>query len=78
MNNKPIIHASIAMFLALGEAVGEPALRRAGGYIRDLLASGVVGRETALILEELLVGIDYEPAPCAIEPAGIYEQMTAH
>jgi hypothetical protein len=78
MNSKPIIHAFIAAILALGEAIGGPALQRTGDLLRDLLAHGVVSRETASILEELLVGIDHEPDPCAIEPAGIYEQMTAH
>jgi hypothetical protein len=80
MNSKPIIHAFIAAILALGEAVGDRTLQRAGDLIRDLLAHGVVGRECASILEELLVGIDHEPDPvaCAIAPAGLYEQMTKH
>jgi hypothetical protein len=78
MNSKPIIHAFIAAILALGEAVGERTLQRTGDLIRDLLAHDVVGRETALILEDLLVGIDYRPDPSAIEPTGLYEQMTAH
>jgi hypothetical protein len=52
MDNNPVIHAMIAVFLALGEAVGEHTLQRAGNLIRDLLSN---------VLETVLVGIDYDP-----------------
>jgi len=60
----------IATFLALGEAVGERALQRAGGLIRDLIADDVVSPETADILETVLVGIDHgEPE----QPAELFD-----
>ena len=61
MHNSPVIHAMIATFLALGEAVGERTLQRAGNFIRNLIADDVVDPETADILESVLVGIDYGP-----------------
>jgi hypothetical protein len=85
----PLIHAMIAVFLALGEAVGDRTLQRAGNFIRDLLAEDVVGPETADILGTVLVGIDYDPtepdpnerqelAPMP-PPGGLYAQFeTVH
>ena len=61
MDTTPLVHAMIATFLALGEAVGEGTLQRAGNLIRDLIADDVVSPETADILETVLVGIDYDP-----------------
>jgi hypothetical protein len=61
MDNNPVIYAMIAVFLALGEAMGESVLQRAGGRIRDLIADEVVSPETSDILETVLVGIDYDP-----------------
>jgi hypothetical protein len=61
MDNNPVIHAMIAVFLALGEAMGERTLQRAGNLIRDLLSNEVVSPETSDILETVLVGIDYDP-----------------
>jgi hypothetical protein len=61
MDNNPVIYAMIAVFLALGEAVGECTLQRAGNLIRDLIADEVVSPETSDILETILVGIDYDP-----------------
>ena len=61
MDSNPVIYAMIAVFLALGEAVGEHTLQRAGNLIRDLIADEVVSPETSDILETVLVGIDYDP-----------------
>ena len=70
MRNKPVVHAMIATFLALGEAIGEPVLQRAGDYIRRLLAEDIVDPDAASILETVLVGIDAEePATITLQPA---------
>jgi hypothetical protein len=61
MNSKSFIYALTTAFLALGEAVGEPALQRAGRLIREVLSEDVLDPETAEILEHVLVGIDYRP-----------------
>ena len=48
MRNKPVVHAMIAVFLALGEAIGgQPVLQRAGDYIRRLLADDIVDPDAA-------------------------------
>jgi hypothetical protein len=60
-SNKSLVYALATTFLALGEAVGERALQRAGDLIREVLAEDVLDRETAEILEHVLVGIDYSP-----------------
>ena len=72
MDNKSVIHAMIACFLALGESIGEPVLQRAGDYIRRLLADDVMDPDAVEILETVLVGIDAE------EPATITFQPGAH
>jgi hypothetical protein len=69
METRPIIHAMIAIFLALGEAAGERTLQRAGVLIRDLLADGVVSPEAAEILETALEGVDYDAPRIQILPA---------
>jgi len=75
MENKPIIHAIAATFLALGEAVGEEALQRAGNLLRDLIADEVMNAETADILKTILVGIDHDPAQPSFEEL---TRATAH
>jgi hypothetical protein len=73
MDNDSVIYAMIAVFLALGESVGEHVLQRAGNRIRDLIADEVVGPETSEILETVLVGID---AATNRPPAwGVFEQL---
>jgi hypothetical protein len=59
--DQPIINALIAAFLALGTAVSEETVRRAGQLLRDLMADGVVDSETASILDRLIVAVDAEP-----------------
>ena len=59
--DQPIINALIAVFLALGTAVSEQTVQRAGKLLRDLLADGVVDPETADILNHLIVAVDAEP-----------------
>jgi hypothetical protein len=60
----PIVHAFIATFLALGMAAGGKTLQRAGTHIRDLLSDDTMSRESAEILETVLVGIEAEePEP---------------
>jgi hypothetical protein len=71
--DQPIINAMIAVFLALGEAVGERTLQRAGNLIRDLIADGVVDPATSDILETVLVGIDYDPT----EPDQIFDFLAS-
>jgi hypothetical protein len=66
MDNKPLYHATISLFLALGNAVGDETLQRAGAYLRDLLGDGVLSRESTDIIEGALAAID-SPAldgPC--------------
>jgi hypothetical protein len=58
--HQPIINALIAAFLALGTAVSEKTLQRAGKLLRDLMADGVVDPETADILDRLIVAVDAE------------------
>lgn len=72
-NSKSFIYALTTTFLALGEAVGEHALQRAGKLIRDVLAEDVLDSQTAEILEHVLVGIDYRPE--FIAPWGVFEQL---
>jgi hypothetical protein len=57
---QPIINALIATFLALGTAVSEETMQRAGKLLRELLADGVVDPETADILDRLIVAVDAE------------------
>jgi hypothetical protein len=67
METKPIIHATIASILALGEAVGGHTLHRAGQQLRSLLAEGVMSPEASDILETVLVGIDHDAPEIQIE-----------
>jgi hypothetical protein len=62
-NTKPVINAMAAAFFALGEAMGGSALQRAGVHLRELVANEVVDKNTAAILEGLLVGIDHDASP---------------
>ena len=72
--DQPIINALIATFLALAEAVGGPTLQRAGDLIRDLIADGVVDRDTRAILESLLAATGRPDA--ALTPfGGIFESF---
>ena len=75
MHNSPVIHAMIATFLALGEAVGERTLQRAGNLIRNLIADDVVSPETADILESVLVGIDYDDSDPDENETTEYERL---
>jgi hypothetical protein len=59
--DQPIINALIAAFLALGTAVSEGTVQRAGELLCDLIADGVVDSETASILDRLIVAVDAEP-----------------
>jgi hypothetical protein len=58
---QPIINALIATFLALGTAVSEETMQRAGKLLRELIADGVVDPETVDILDRLIVAVDVEP-----------------
>jgi hypothetical protein len=58
--DQPIVNALIAAFLALGTAVSERTVRRAGQLLRDLMADGVVDPETAVILDRLIIAVDAE------------------
>jgi hypothetical protein len=62
MDTEPIVHALIASFLALGGAVDEAALRRAGNNLRDLIydPESRLSPVAIRILEDILVGIDQE------------------
>jgi hypothetical protein len=60
MHNNPIIHAMIAAFLAIGTAVSEDTLQRAGKLLRELIADDVVDAATVGILESFLVAVDAE------------------
>jgi hypothetical protein len=72
--HQPIINALIAVFLALGTAVSNDTVYRAGTLLRDLMADGVVDRDTKEILESLLVAVDHSDEP---QPPlwGIFEQL---
>jgi hypothetical protein len=61
--DQPIINALIAVFLALGTAVSDDTVHRAGDLLRDLMADGVVDRDTQEILESLLVAVDHSDKP---------------
>jgi hypothetical protein len=50
-----------ATFLALGTAISDETVHRAGKLLRELIADDVVDPETADILESILVGIDSDP-----------------
>ena len=62
MDTKPIVHALIASFLALGGAVDEAALRRAGNNLRALIydPDSALHPRTIRILEDILIGLDRE------------------
>jgi hypothetical protein len=64
--HQPIINALIAAFLALGTAVSDETAHRAGQLLRDLIADGVVDRETADILDRLIIAVDAEPETPAL------------
>jgi hypothetical protein len=75
--DQPIINALIATFLALGEAAGGGALQRAGDLIRDLIADGVVDRDTRAILESLLAATGRPDE--ALPPGGwLADALTVH
>ena len=59
-DNKSAIQAMSAAFLALGMAVSESTLRRAGSHLQELLAHGELDAPTSRIIEGILVGIDYD------------------
>jgi hypothetical protein len=61
--HQPIVNALIAMFLALGTAVSDQTLHRAGQLLRELIADDVVDPETVDILESVLVAVDHIDAP---------------
>jgi len=62
MDTQPIIHALIASFLALGSAVNEETLQRAGNNLRDLIydPESRLNPVAIRILEDILIGIDHE------------------
>ena len=62
MDTQPIIHALIASFLALGGAVNEQTLKRAGDNLRDLIydPDSRLSAAAIRILEDILAGIDHE------------------
>jgi hypothetical protein len=62
VETQPIIHALIASFLALGSAVNEETLRRAGNNLRELICDpeSRLSPIAIRILEDILVGIDHE------------------
>ena len=62
MDTEPIVHALIASFLALGGAVDEAALRRAGNNLRALICDpdSALHPRTIRILEDILIGVDHE------------------
>jgi len=67
--HQPIINAMIATFLAIGTAVSEETVQRAGGLLRELIADRVVDPETTEILESLLVAVDHTDDPVPAGPA---------
>lgn len=68
MRTQPIINAMIATFLAIGTAVSEETLQRAGKLLRELIADDVVDPETVDILESVLVAVDHTDAPSIAPP----------
>ena len=62
MDMEPIVHALIASFLALGGAVDEAALRRAGNNLRALIydPDSALHPRTIRILEDILIGVDHD------------------
>jgi hypothetical protein len=62
MDTEPIVHALIASFLALGGAVNEETLQRAGNNLRALIhdPDPALNPRTIRILEDILIGIDHE------------------
>jgi hypothetical protein len=60
---QPIVNALIALFLALGTAVSDETVHRAGKLLRELIADDVVDRETVDILESVLMAVDHADAP---------------
>lgn len=62
MDHEPIVNALIASFLALGGAVDEATLRRAGNNLRALIydPNFALNPRTIRILQDILVGIDHE------------------
>ena len=62
MDTEPIVHALMASFLALGGAVNEETLQRAGNNLRDLIYDPQSGLSPAAIriLKDILVGIDHQ------------------
>ena len=58
MTTEHVAQALIAAFLALGGAMGEPVLQRAGDLLREMIADAKPERETAIILESILAAVD--------------------
>ena len=62
MDKEPIVNALIASFLALGSAVNEETLQRAGNNLRDLMCDprSRLSPAAMRILEDILVGVDHQ------------------
>jgi hypothetical protein len=62
VDTQPVIHALIASFLALGSAVNEETLQRAGNNLRDLIydPQSRLSPAAIRILEDILVGVDHQ------------------
>jgi len=65
MTTEHVAQALIAAFLALGGAMGEPVLQRAGDLLREMIADAKPERETAIILESVLAAVDCDHQPAA-------------
>jgi hypothetical protein len=71
----PVINAMIASFCALGLAVGDGPLQRAGEHLRELLADNVLDGTTEEILESVLVAIDHDATAGGSQFRGILPTM---
>ena len=73
--DQPIINALIAVFLALGSAVSDGTVHRAGKLLRELIADGVVDPATTDILESVLAATDEADGTRVLDD--VFEQLAA-
>jgi len=75
--HQPIINALIATFLALGTAVSDQALLRAGMLLREPLADGVVDPETVDILDRLIIAVDAQSEESPAFDSRIFDTLAS-